>query len=142
MTDTAAVTTSEDGHERTLTVKARHVPVGETWRTKEEIAEKERQSRAYWAQIEDDQRQAILVLTRDALLRLIEDPDIWVPTSIEPTSGERLDIFISIHLAEVDAEVLQRRVETERMIDDTTKDLTALRGELREEEQPDAPATP
>jgi hypothetical protein len=105
------------------------------WRSKEEVAQKERESRQFWADIPDTNRQAILVLVRDALLRLIEDPDVWVPTSVEPKSGNRLDVFVSIHLAEVDEEVLRRRVETERMIAETTTDLVKLRGELTDEER-------
>lgn len=125
---------------RTITVRTQHIPVGEEWRSKEEIAQKERESRAFWSNIDDDKRQAILVLTRDALLRLIEDPDIWVPTSVEPASGNRIDIFISIHLAEVDDEVLRRRVDTEKIIHETTTDLNALHKELKPGETP--PATP
>lgn len=120
---------------RTVTVEARHIAPGDPWRSKEEVAQKERESRQFWANIPDDNRQAILVLVRDALLRLIEDPDVWVPTSIEPKSGNRLDVFVSIHLAEVDEEVLRRRVETERMISETTTDLVKLRGELSDEEK-------
>jgi hypothetical protein len=44
-------------------------------------------------------------------------------------------VFVSIHLAEVDEEVLRRRVETERMIAETTTDLVKLRGELTDEER-------
>lgn len=134
MSDT---TTAEDRPDsvRKVTVEARHIAPGDPWRSKEEVAQKERESRQFWANIPDENRQAILVLVRDALLRLIEDPDVWVPTSIEPKSGNRLDVFVSIHLAEVDEEVLRRRVETERMISETTTDLVALRGELTDEEQ-------
>lgn len=132
MTDQTVRPDSET--ERTIQLHARHIAPGEVWRSKDEVAEKERESRKFWADIPDENRQAILVLTRDALLRLIEDPDVWVPTSVEPKSGHRLDIFISIHLAEVDEEVLRRRVETEKMIADTTTDLVALRTELTDEE--------
>lgn len=127
-------TTATADNERTVTLTARHIAPGDPWRSKEEVAQKERESRQFWADIPDENRQAVLVLVRDALLRLIEDPDVWVPTSIEPKSGNRLDVFISIHLAEVDEEVLRRRVETERMISETTTDLVALRGELSAEE--------
>jgi hypothetical protein len=135
MSDTMTATDSNGDKERTITLTARAVGPGDVWRSKEEVAQKERESRQFWADIPDTNRQAILVLVRDALLRLIEDPDVWVPTSVEPKSGNRLDVFVSIHLAEVDEEVLRRRVETERMIAETTTDLVKLRGELTDEER-------
>jgi hypothetical protein len=125
---------SADEKTRTIEIKAQHIASGDPWRSKDDIAQKERDSRKFWTDLTDPQRQAMIVLVRDALLRLIEDPDVWVPTSIEPSSGNRLDVWISIHLAEVDEEVLRRRVETERAIDHAQRDLVALRGELQDQE--------
>jgi hypothetical protein len=108
MSDTMTATDSNGDKERTITLTARAVGPGDVWRSKEEVAQKERESRQFWADIPDTNRQAILVLVRDALLRLIED---------------------------LDEEVLRRRVETERMIAETTTDLVKLRGELTDEER-------
>lgn len=124
------ITMSKPETEREVTVLARHVGVGEEWRSKEELARQEQTSRQYWKGIDDEKRAAILILMRDALLRLVEDPELWVPTSIEPKSGNRLDVFISINLAQVDGEVLRRRVETEKLISETCTDLVTLSSEL------------
>lgn len=115
---------------REIVIKARHIGPGEQWHTKEEIAALEQASLKFWNELEDDNRQAVVVLTRDALLRLIEDTDLWIPTSVEPKSGNRLDLYIAIHFAEIDEEVVRRRVETEREIYRTREDLVALSGEL------------
>jgi hypothetical protein len=115
---------------RTLDITARHVGPADSWFTKEEIAEIERSSRTAWSELDDEQRQAILLLTRDALVRLIEEVNDWVPTSFVPESGHRLDLWITVHLAEVDEEVLRRRVEAEKAISATTTDLKRMREEL------------
>lgn len=115
---------------REITIKARHIGPGETWHTKEEIAALEQASLKFWNELDDDKRQAVVVLVRDGLLRLIEDTDLWIPTSMEPKSGNRLDLYISLHFAEIDEEVVRRRVETEREIYQTREDLVALSGEL------------
>lgn len=131
-------------NEKATVVRVRSVGKDDEWYTKDEVAEKERQSKQIWDGIDDQQRQAVLVLVRDSLQRLTEDPEVWVPTSVEPITGSRIDVFVSIHLAEVDEEVLRRRLETERMIAEDTTGLLeleeALRPDQEEDEGDDAPA--
>ena len=116
---------------REVVIKTERIQAGKDWLTKEDVAEQERRSRKFWDSVDDPQRQAILVLVRDSLLRLVEDPEVWVPTSLEPRSGERVDLWVSIHMSEVDEEVLRRRLETERQINDSTKDLVLLKDEFK-----------
>jgi hypothetical protein len=118
-----------------IVITSRHVAIGEEWRSREEIATSERKSRKMWDDFSNEKRAAVLILMRDAMERLIEDPHVWVPTSMEAKSGNRLDIFISLNIAEVDEEVLRRRVETERTIAETSTDLVVLQGELRGREE-------
>lgn len=117
---------------RTFEVEVRHIGPNDEWHSKEEIAEAERQSLASWKGLADEQRQALAVITRDSLLRLLEDPNGWIPTSMVPKTGNRFDIYISINLAEVDDEVIRRRVETERLMLETRDDLVTLHGETRD----------
>lgn len=126
-----------------IEINARHIVEGDPWLSKEEIARLEQEGLKYWNEIDEENRQAVIVLCRDALLRLIEDPNLWIPTSVVPQSGNRLGVWIMMHLAEVDDEVVRRRVETERELHDTREDLVALHGELGEIPDADAvePAT-
>lgn len=117
---------------RKVTLEARVVPAGAVWYTKEQVAAAEQESLQYWDKLKDPQRQAVIVLIRDALLRLVESPDLWIPTSLEPRSNNRLDMFLNIHFAEIDDEVVRRRVETEEEIFRSRNDLVALRDELGE----------
>lgn len=127
------MTETDDGRIRKVTLEAKHVPPGEKWHSKEEVAKLEQSSLKFWNELEDEQRQAVVVLVRDALLRLIEDPDLWIPTSLEPKSNNRLDLYLNIHFAEIDEEVVRRRVETEREIYRTREDLVTLHHELGDE---------
>ena len=113
-------------------IAVQHIGENDTWRTKEELAESERKSEAYWQGLDDDQRAAMLLIVREALTQLIEDPSAWVPTSIEPKNDQRLDLFISIHLAEVDDEVVRRKLEAEKALHDATTGLVEIERDLRE----------
>lgn len=123
---------TDDRRSRTFEIQARKMAESDAWTAKEEIARLEQEGLKYWESIDDEKRQAVIVLVRDALCRLIEDPDMWIPTSMAPQSGNRLGVWLMIHLAEVDDEVVRRRVETEREVANTRDDLVALRGELKE----------
>lgn len=129
-------TTDTEDKVRKITLEARTVAPGEAWHTKEQVAALEQASLKFWNELDDEKRQAVIVLVRDALLRLIEDPDLWIPTSLEPKSNNRLDLYLNIHFAEIDEEVVRRRVETEREIHRTREDLVALADELGPEDEP------
>lgn len=116
---------------RTIEIEARTMADDDAWTAKEEIARLEQEGLKYWESIDDEKRQAVIVLVRDALLRLIEDPNMWIPTSLQPQSGNRLGLWLMIHLAEVDDEVVRRRVETEREMARTREDLVVLHDELK-----------
>lgn len=129
MTDTTDTTTPSNVV-RHIEIQARHMANDDEWTAKEEIARLEQEGLKYWESIDDEKRQAVIVLVRDALLRLIEDPNMWIPTSLMPQSGNRLGLWLMIHLAEVDDEVVRRRVETEREMARTREDLVTLHTEL------------
>lgn len=114
-------------------IKTQVIGSGDRWRTKEELAESELKSQAYWDGIDDEKRQAMLLIVKEALAQLIEDPDAWVPTSIEPANDNRLDLFISIHLAEVDDEVVRRKLEAEKALHDATAGVQQIHADLAKE---------
>lgn len=111
-------------------IRVQHVGPGQMWRTKEQLAESERNSQVYWDGIDDEKRQAMLLIVKEALAQLIEDPNAWVPTSIEPSNDNRLDLFISIHLAEVDEEVVRRKLEAEKALHEATRGVQEIHADL------------
>lgn len=126
----APTTPGTDDRVRKVVLEASTIAPNDPWRSKEQVAALEQASLKFWNDLDDEKRQAVIVLVRDALLRLIEDPDLWIPTSLEPKSNNRLDLYLNIHFAEIDEEVVRRRVETEREIYRTREDLVTLRDEL------------
>lgn len=120
-----------DGSVRVVTIEARRKEADATWEwTQEMIEAQERRSQELWDNLDDEERQATCVIVRDSLLRLVDDPNLWVPASLEPRAGERLDLLISISMSEVEDEVLARRCEVERTQKEATADLVALRDEM------------
>lgn len=112
-------------------IKVVHVGPGVGWGTKEEQAEAEKKSKAFWEGLDDERRAAMLLIAREALARLIEVPEIWVPISIEPKTDERVDLYISVHMSDVDEEVVKRKLEAERNLHEATQGVLAIERGLR-----------
>lgn len=132
-----AVIVKKDPSDRVMLISARHIPPAESWHTKDVLAQLEQDSMSWWNAQPDESQQALVVLIRDCLVRMIEDPAMWLPTSIVPRTDERLDIFINIHFAEMDDEVVRRRVETEDEMTQRRDDLVGLRGKLGDRQAED-----
>lgn len=115
------------------TVKVQEFGPTEKWRTKEELASLERESQKYWDGIKDEQRQAMILIVREALMQMLEDPNSWVPTSIIPQSDARLDVYISIHLAEVDDEVVKQKLKIERDLHAARTDSLQIAADLHDQ---------
>lgn len=130
-----------DPSDRVVLITARHIPSEQSWHTKDVLATLEQDSMSWWNNQPEESQAALVVLTRDCLVRMIEDPAMWLPTSIVPRSDERLDIFINIHFAEMDEEVVRRRVETEDEMTARRDSLVGLRTELGARADADAAET-
>lgn len=94
-------------------LRVKHVDRDHPWRTVQDLAEEEAKSEQSWEQMDPEQKSVVLLLVQVALERMIANPEEWVPTSLLPHQGERLDVFVSIYLAEVDKEVVRRHLEKE-----------------------------
>lgn len=103
----------------------------DVWQQRDELVERAKISRTWWDGIADEQRQALVVIVVDYLLQLLENPDAWIPESCEPKPGNKLDIRISLHVGDVQDEVLRRRVEAEREDAETVDDLLRIAREAR-----------
>ena len=109
-----------------INVSSTRVQPGELWRSKDEIARRAAAARAQWDKLDDDERQAVVVIVTDALLLLLETASEWIPDSVEPKSGHRLDVNIGINLHEISEQVVAQRVEAERQDAHATKDLLRI----------------
>lgn len=118
---------------RVVTVTAETITEGADWHVRDEMLELERASEEAWTKLDDEERQALCLITRDVLRRLAEDPDVWLPISLVPRSGQRMDIWIGLNLDEIDAEVVKSRRESELETLRTKQDLQLLEQELRAE---------
>lgn len=121
---------------RRVTLEARVIDRGDEWYTKDEILRMEHESQQFWTKLTDDQRAAARVMVRDTLVRLLEDPDQWLPTTFIVKPQLRMDVYLSIHFGEVDDEVIRRRMAAENTLMETRTDLVTLHRELGEGERP------
>lgn len=107
----------------------------ERWRQKEDLDAIEATSQKYWDSTDDEKRQAMLLIVRETLTQLIQDPASWVPTSIMPVNDYRLDLFISIHLAEIDEEVVKRKLEAEKALHEATEGTLQIAADLHAKDE-------
>lgn len=114
---------------RTFEVTCQDITGHEAW-TNEEIAAMERASLDAWQNIPDDDRRGMAVIIRDCLIRLLEAPLEWLPTSVKPETGSRLHIDIVINLDEVTEEVLRMRERAELELTNQIHNIAGLRDEL------------
>jgi hypothetical protein len=121
---------------RRVVLEARVIDRGDDWYTKDEILRMEHESQQFWTKLTDDQRAAARVMVRDTLVRLLEDPDVWLPTTFIVKPQLRMDVYLSIHFGEVDDEVIRRRMAAENALQETRSDLVTLHKELGEGERP------
>lgn len=115
---------------RRVMVEARIIERGDEWFTKDEILRMEHDSQRFWEKLNDDQRAAARVMVRDTLVRLLQDPDSWLPTTFIVKPQLRMDVYLSIHFGEVDDEVIRRRMQAENLLMETRTDLVTLHREL------------
>lgn len=95
---------------------------GDVSRLSKELVEAERYSQLRWRATSDERRDAILVLVREAMLRLLADP-VWVPGSIGLMTGGRLDVTFTVDLSDWEIETATARVMQD---DKVVADLLAL----------------
>ena|SRR5438128_9216716 len=84
----------------------------DVWAERETLAAREFEARRYWAHLSDVDRAAIGLVVVGQLVRLLSEPEEWLPSSC--TGGKRLDIHISVLLPELDRARLRRMVDVER----------------------------
>lgn len=67
---------------------------------------------------------------RDCLIRMLEAPLEWLPTSIKPETGSRIGIQVVISLDEVTEEVLRMRERAELELNNQIHSIAGLRDAL------------
>lgn len=103
----------------------------EPW-TAERIIEQERLSLETWESLSEDGRSALAVIMRDMLVRLIEDPASWLPTSLVAEPGMKLMVMVELEVGALDERVIQMRLDAERRMTDELLDILAMGEELGE----------
>lgn len=95
----------------------------------ERVLDRERQEP--WSHLDPDQQQAMVIIMRDALTRMLEDPTEWLPHGLVPHSNDRLALTVLVKFDDIDEMVVSLRVEAERQVAARRDELIAIRGRLQ-----------
>lgn len=109
-----------------MEAKVIHFKPEDEWRTREDLLDCEAKSEKFWEGLGEDERSAILLFVREAMIQLTEDPASWVPQSVEIKNDHRIDVYISIHWAEIEKEVVRKKLESERALHEATQGTRAI----------------
>lgn len=118
---------------RVVTVTSQTIPKDAEWHDRADMLALETTSEETWLKLNDEERQALCLIMGDILRRLADDPDVWLPISLVPRSGERMDVWIGLNMDVVDEEVVRSRRDSELEVLQAKKDLQLLEQELRAE---------
>lgn len=99
------------------------------WREKDEVLEDEKKSLEAWSKMSDDDRETKISIVQNALDRLIENSEEWVPASLDIAPGEYLQVRFRILFSDLESELRNAKVVTERRIAEAADGAVALSGE-------------
>lgn len=98
--------------------------------TPEQVVEQERVSLEVWNDLGELGRTALAVIMRDTLIRLLEDPLNWLPTSIDVESGTRLMVMFELELGAIDERVIAMRLAAEERMHGELLDILKMSRDL------------
>lgn len=116
-----------DKYTRVTRVTSKHFPPTEKWYDRDHLAKLEAESERAWSQLSDEQQQAWVIIVRDSLLQLAQNPADWLPISMVPKTGHKVDVWLGFDLDEIEGEVLRRRRAAEQRLVETRRDLRKMR---------------
>lgn len=111
--DVSVDSQTDDKNVFTFTLEAENLTHNPDAWTTEQIAQMERESIEYWKDLPEQQHRALAVISRDCLIRLLENPLEWLPTSMVPASGMRLGMMLYITVDTLEQEVVDMREKAE-----------------------------
>ena len=100
------------------------------WREKDEVLEDEKKSLEAWSNMSDDDRETKVSIVQNALDRLIENAEEWVPASLDIAPGEYLQVRFRILFSDLESELRNAKVVTERRIAEAADGAVELSGEV------------
>jgi hypothetical protein len=88
------------------------------------VAELERQTP--WSELTDEQRQALVVVLREGMFRMLENPQEWIPHGLIPVSNDRVALLLTIKFDDIDQMIFDMRLAAERQVLDQRQELTDM----------------
>ena len=85
-----------------------------------------------WQDRPNDARHAMAALVREALLRLAEDVEEWLPAAAVARSDESFGFFVWWKNRHLDEEIVNQRTRAERDTEERLAELRRLAGRGRE----------
>lgn len=82
-----------------------------------------------WLARPTDERTAMTSLVRDALLRLAEDVEDWLPAATVAVSDQSFGFFVWWKNRHLDEEIIRQRVSAERDHHERLQDLKRIAGQ-------------
>lgn len=103
------------------------------WENKNKWFEDTQKSREEWDKQMDPQREAMISLVKNAIARMYDRVDEWVPESFEFESGNFLGCHFKVLCTDIDKEIERAEAATSFQIAEATKEAVQFSGEFDDE---------
>lgn len=102
------------------------------WENKNKWFEDTKKSREEWDKLPDENREAMISLVKNAIARMYDRVDEWVPESFEFNSGNYIGCHFKILCTDIDKEIERAEAATSFQIAEATKETLDMVAEFDE----------
>ena len=104
---------------------------GQLFQHARELTKAEQQSQQLWVSMDSDERVVLCQMVRELLLRFAENPDTWLPGSLEPTESDWIKFGLRFQLGWFTGRNYEENVQHRRDLREAGEDLLLLEADLR-----------
>jgi hypothetical protein len=100
------------------------------WDNKNKWFEDTKKSREEWEKLADENREAMINLVKNAIARMYDRVDEWVPESFEFESGNFVGCHFKILCTDIDKEIERAEAATSFQIAEASKETAIMASEF------------
>lgn len=103
------------------------------WETRNEWLKYVENSKEYWGKMTMEQQEGVTHVIKHAMQRLHDKVDVWLPESIDLSSGAYIDVYFKILLTDAEVAIQKHSALTNMRLDEAKTESFDLLRELEKE---------
>jgi hypothetical protein len=103
------------------------------WETRQEWINYVEKSKEYWEKMTVEQQDGVTHVIKHAMQRLHDKVDVWLPESVDMSSGAYIDVYFKILLTDAEEAIQKHSALTNMRLDEAKSESFDLLRELEAE---------